>query len=149
MASINNFTIVGNVTKDLVMRTTPNGKATTTYIVAVNNVWYSEGGVKHEECDYIPVTTYGKQAEADVKFLKKGSKVAVMGKLRSWYKPDVKKGGFNFEAIDVQYLGSPVKSTNNTEQHENKIDDGVAAEMDDWLSAYAQEDAQSTLGKPQ
>ena len=43
-----------------------------TFTVAVDNVYYDRDGKKHEETDFIPVTTYGKQAENDAKFLKKG-----------------------------------------------------------------------------
>lgn len=107
MSAINDFHIIGHVTKDVELRYTPNQTPTVTYTVAVNNTWYSEGGVKHEECDFIPVTTYGKQAEADAKYLKKGTGVAVFGRIRSWYKKDINKGGFNFEALIVQYLGKP------------------------------------------
>jgi single-strand DNA-binding protein len=116
MAAINGFYIVGNLTKDVELRFTPGGTPTTTYTVAVNNVWYSDGGVKHEECDFVPVTTYGKQAEADAKYLKKGTAVAVTGRIRSWYKKQENKGGFNFEATAVQYLGKPGGSS---EHHTN------------------------------
>ena len=84
MASINTFTIVGNVTKDVELRYTPSGTPAVTFTVAVDNVYYDRDGKKHEETDFIPVTTYGKQAENDAKFLKKGSMVAVMGRIRSW-----------------------------------------------------------------
>jgi single-strand DNA-binding protein len=105
--SINHFTIVGNITKDVELRHTPNGTATVTYIVAINNVYFDRDGNKHEEADFIPVTTYGKQAENDAKYLKKGTSVAVVGRIRSWYKKEDNKGGFNFEAERVQYLGKP------------------------------------------
>lgn len=72
MASINTFTIVGNVTKDVELRYTASGTPSVTFTVAVDNVYYDRDGKKHEETDFIPVTTYGKQAENDAKFLKKG-----------------------------------------------------------------------------
>lgn len=133
MASINTFTIVGNVTKDVVLRYTANGTATATFTVAVDNVFFDRQGGKQQETDYIPVTTYGKQAENDAKYLKKGSTVAIVGRIRSWYKPEEKKGGFNFEAERVQYLGRPGGSrpasndNHAPEQHQ---------EHDDWARAY-------------
>ncbi len=110
MASINSFTIVGNVTRDVELRCTANGTPSVTFTVAVDNVYFDRDGKKHEEADFIPVTTYGKQAENDAKFLKKGSTVAVIGRIRSWYKPTDRKGGFNFEAERVQYLSKPSSS---------------------------------------
>ena len=45
--------------------------------------------------------------ERDAKFLSQGSPVAVEGRIQSWYQPTEKRGGFNFKAIRVQYLGKP------------------------------------------
>ena len=65
--SINKFILIGNVTKPLELRYTANGTPTVTYTVACDDVWYDDKGTKHEECDFIPVTTLGKQAESDAK----------------------------------------------------------------------------------
>ncbi|CAB1371335.1 protein of unknown function (plasmid) [Denitratisoma oestradiolicum] len=54
MASINTFTIVGNVTKDVELRYTPSGTPAVTFTVAVDNVYYDRDGKKHEETDFIP-----------------------------------------------------------------------------------------------
>lgn len=137
MASINFFQIIGNVTKDVELRYTPSGKATATYSVAVNNVWYSDNGTKNEECDFIPVTTYNKQAEADAKYLKKGTSVAVFGRIRSWYKKESNKGGFNFEAERVQYLGSSSgKNGTGSPSGEGNLNHEVSSEHADFLREY-------------
>ena len=107
MSSINQFVIIGNVTKDVELRNTPSGTSVVTYIVAVNHEYIDRDDNKKEAVDFIPVTTYGKQAEADAMYLKKGSGVAVQGRIKSWYKAADKKGGFNFEAETVKYLGKP------------------------------------------
>lgn len=133
MASINTFTIVGNVTKDLELRYTTGGAATVTYLVAVDNVYFDRDGTKHEATDFIPVTTYGKQAENDAKYLKKGAVVAVNGKIRSWYKPSEGKGGFNFEATHVQYLSKPSAGRAPSEVPQEPNGN---PEVDDWLNAY-------------
>lgn len=103
--AINRFVIVGRVARELELRSTTNGKPVVTYPVAINRVWYSTEGERREECDFIPVTSYGAQAERDVKYLAKGSQVCVEGAIRSWYDAEAKRGGFNFEAERVQYLG--------------------------------------------
>ncbi len=139
MASINSFTVLGNITKDVELRFTPNGTATATFNVAVNNVWYSSNGTKNEECDFIPVTTYGKQAENDAKYLKKGASVCVIGRIRSWYKKEANKGGFNFEAERVQYLGKPTGNVPNEEGS------GIVnKEHNEWLDAYSRSEHTTT-----
>ena len=127
--SLNRFFISGNVTKDLDLRYLPNGRATVTYTVASNYVWYDNDGVKHEECDFLPVTTYDKQAERDAKYLSKGSPVAVEGHIRSWYQKEQRRGGFNFEATHVHYLG---KSGGPRPSHTNDL----APEQDEWTRSY-------------
>lgn len=138
MASINVFTIVGNITRDLELRQTGNGNPTVTYTVAVNNVWYDNTGNKHEDCDFIPVTTYGKQAENDAKYLGKGATVAITGHIRSWYNQAQGKGGFNFEADAVQYLGKP-SAVNSGRQNQQSGND-----HDDWTREYDRADQAGT-----
>lgn len=128
MGSINQFWIDGNVTKDVILRKTPGGTSVASYTVAVDNVYYVDQ-VKHEETDYIPVTSYGRQAENDAKYLKKGSGVSVMGRMKSWYQPENKRGGMNFEAETVKYQGSPKKLPKS-------VDD--APPEDEWLRSYDQ-----------
>jgi single-strand DNA-binding protein len=143
--SINAFTINGNLTKDVELRHLPNGKAVAKFVVAVNNIWYSDNGQKNEECDFIPVTTYGKQAENDAKFLKKGIGVIVTGRIRSWYQAESSKGGFNFEAKEVVYLGKPSNSnaaSNSVDADGAGKNTGDEAEMD-WVGQYDNYENQS------
>jgi len=128
MASINQFVVIGNLTKDAELRSTPNGTPVAVYTVAVNNIYRDADGKQVEQVDFIPVTVYGKQAESDVKYLKKGAEVAVSGRIRSWYKPDQKRGGFNFVSLTVQYLRKPNKNK------EASVD---MAEHQEWLEDYA------------
>ena len=125
MSGINEFIIDGNVTKDVELRYTPRGPPVATYTVAVDDVTGS-GDDRREDTDYIPVTTYGRQAENDAKYLKKGSGVTVMGKIKSWYKPEQKKGGFNFEAKRVIYRGKPSSTPKSVD----------SAPEDEWLREY-------------
>lgn len=135
--NINHFIITGNVTRPLELRYTPKGTAVVTYTVACNDFWYDEAGVKHEDCDYIPITTIGKQAERDAKYLGQGSAVAVEGRIQSWYRPAEKRGGFNFKALRVQYLGRQGAPRTETASQ-------GSGEVDEWVRDYEKaEGAQS------
>lgn len=126
MGTINQFIIDGNVTKDVVLSFTAGGTPKAFYIVAVDNVFYDEGQ-KREKTDYIPVTTYGRQAENDAKYLKKGSGVTVAGSIHSWYNGDNKCGGFNFDADNVKYHGKPHRAPPSVDS---------ASPEDAWLRDY-------------
>lgn len=68
--------IVGNVTKDVQLKTTSQGISVCTFDVAVNK--RTKGGTK-PEADFFRVTTWRGLAETCAKFLGKGRKVAVTG----------------------------------------------------------------------
>ena len=135
---INHFIISGNVTRDLELRYLASGAPTVTYTVACNFVRYDAQDAKQERTDYIPVTTFGKQAERDAKYLRKGSAVTVECRVESWYQKEEKRGGFNFRAINVQY-GS--RGSGSAQQSDERGDPptaggGIGPEPDEWLRDY-------------
>jgi len=73
---INRVTLTGRITKDLELRSTPNGKSTCTFTIAVNRV-------ASDDADYISVVTWNKVAENIAKYCSKGSLVGVDGRLHS------------------------------------------------------------------
>lgn len=105
MKAGNQFTVLGNLARDVKLAHTGSGTATARYVVAINDVYFDGQGCRQERCDFIPVTSFGKQAENDAKYLRKGSAVAVLGGMRSWFKVEIKKAGIEFVASNVQYLG--------------------------------------------
>lgn len=130
--NINTFTVLGNLTRDVVLRSMPNGTPTCTYSVAVNNVWFDATGAKHEECDFIPITTYGQQAENDAKYLAKGATVAAIGSIRSW--ESAGKSGFNFVTESVQYIRKQIQGGGNSERHNGDTPPPDA--NDQWRKDY-------------
>ena|ERR1035437_5039029 len=141
----NEFGFIGNLTKDPILRYTPSGTPTTTYILAVDTEYTDGKGKLVEETDFIPITTYGKQAENDTKYLKKGSALAVKGRVKSWYNGTEKKGGFNFEPSPgcVKYLDKPRANRGQAAGGEEGGDG-------DWAREYAQHDqaGAAAAGKP-
>ncbi len=83
--SINKAIIVGNLTRDPEMRYTPNGQAVTTFGVATNRRWTSNGEPR-EETEFHNIVAWGKLAEICSQLLKKGRRVYIEGRLqtRSW-----------------------------------------------------------------
>ena len=82
MASINSVHLLGNLTRDPEVRYTPKGSAVSDISLALNRVWYDDQNQKHEECDFIDVTVFGKTAENCGKFLAKGLRLHVEGRLK-------------------------------------------------------------------
>jgi len=137
---LNHFVISGNLTRDPELRFLPSGTATVTFSVACNFVRYDDNGAKHERTDFVPVTTFGKQAERDAKFLRKGSPVTVEGRIESWFQrsnKDEKRGGFNFKATNVQYGGrGPGNGQRSNDSGDAPGHEGSANELDEWVREY-------------
>jgi single-strand DNA-binding protein len=84
MASENQVTIVGNLTDDPELRYTPNGAAVATLRVAVNRrVPDGSGGWKDADTSFFRVNAWRTLAENAAESLTRGSRVLVVGRLRS------------------------------------------------------------------
>ncbi len=83
------ITIVGYLGNDPVMRFTPSGQAVTSFSIATTNSYTSNAGQKVDETTWFRVSVWGSQAESCNQYLKKGSPVLVLGRM----KPDPQSGG--------------------------------------------------------
>jgi len=87
MKSLNQVTLLGNLTRDPELRYTPNGNAVIGFSIATNRQWTNkETQEKQEAVDYHDIVFWGKAAEIISQFVGKGSKILVQGRLqtRSW-----------------------------------------------------------------
>lgn len=84
--NLNKVIIVGRVTADPELRTTPGGQSVTTLGVATNRTWTDKNGQKQEETEFHNVVIWGRQAEVATQYLAKGATVLIEGRLRtrSW-----------------------------------------------------------------
>ncbi|MBI2591709.1 MAG: single-stranded DNA-binding protein [Candidatus Brennerbacteria bacterium] len=81
--NLNKVFILGRVTADVQLRTTPTGAQVSSFSVATNRVWTDKGGNKQEEVEFHNVVVWGRQAEIASQFLSKGSLVLIEGRLRT------------------------------------------------------------------
>ena len=87
--SINKVVITGNLTRDPELRETPSGFQVLSFGVAVNDRRRNPQTQQWEDCaNFVDCTMFGNRAASVSRFLAKGSKVAIEGKLRysSWDK---------------------------------------------------------------
>jgi len=83
---LNKVILVGRVTADPQVRTTPSGSAVTTIGVATNRVWTDKNNQKQEETEFHNVVLWGRQAEIAGQYLTKGATVLIEGRMqtRGW-----------------------------------------------------------------
>lgn len=76
---MNNVTLIGNLTRDPELRAY-NGESCCKFSVAINGHKRADGT---QEADFIPVTVWGKLADAVAKYCHKGARVGILGRLKS------------------------------------------------------------------
>ena len=81
--SINRVNITGNLTRDPELRATAGGTQVLSFGVAVNDRRRNpQTGEWEDYPNFVDCTMFGTRAEAVSRFLAKGNKVAIEGKLR-------------------------------------------------------------------
>src|SRR4030042_3288909 len=84
--NLNKAMIIGNLTRDPEVKTTPQGTSVASFSVATNFVWTDQSGQKQEKAEYHNVVAWRKLADIIGQYLKKGSKVYIEGRrqTRDW-----------------------------------------------------------------
>jgi single-strand DNA-binding protein len=95
---LNRVVLEGNLTKDPVLRETKSGKSVTNLRMAINRTFKDGEGKPKQEVCYVSVVAWNGQATFAGKYLKKGSKVSVDGRLQS---RSYEKNGVKHEVIEV------------------------------------------------
>lgn len=78
---MNKITLIGNLTHDPEVRSTPNGVTVCTFTIAVNRRFAPQGGEK--VTDYFRINAWRQLGENCARYLAKGRKVAVVGELQA------------------------------------------------------------------
>ena len=78
---MNQITLIGNLTHDPEVRSTPNGVTVCTFTIAVNRRFAQQGGEK--ATDYFRINAWRQLGENCARYLAKGRKVAVVGELQA------------------------------------------------------------------
>ena len=117
--SINRVNISGNLTRDPELRQTPAGTAVLTFGVAVNDRRRNQQTGEWEEVpNFVDCVVFGNRAEPLSRFLSKGAKVAIEGKLRwsQWERDGQKRSKLEVIVDEVEFLSSRGGAPQATQQ---------------------------------
>jgi single-strand DNA-binding protein len=106
MASLNSVILLGNLTRDPELRSTPNGTSVASFGLAMNRR-YRQGEEQREEVCFVDIVCFGRQAETASEYLSKGNLVMIEGRLqwRSWETPDgQKRSKHEVIASNIQFM---------------------------------------------
>ena len=78
---MNKITLIGNLTRDPEVRSTPNGVTVCTFTIAVNRRFASSNGER--QTDFFRINAWRQLGETCARYLTQGRKVAVLGELQA------------------------------------------------------------------
>ena len=105
--SINRVNITGNLTRDPELRATAGGTQVLSFGVAVNDRRRNaQTGEWEDYPNFVDCTMFGTRAEAVSRFLAKGNKVAIEGKLRysSWERDGQKRSKLEVIVDEIEVM---------------------------------------------
>ena len=101
---MNKAFLIGRLTQDPTASTLPSGHTYCRFSIAVNRTFASRDG--ENRADFINIVTWDGLAQNCVKYLEKGSQVAVTGSIQtgSYERDGVKRQTFDIRADQVEFL---------------------------------------------
>ncbi len=81
---LNKVLLIGNLGRDPEMKYMPSGTPMTSFSVAVSRSWRTPEGENKDETEWFRVVAWQKLAETCNEYLRKGSKVYIEGRLRTY-----------------------------------------------------------------
>jgi len=109
-ASTNRVVLIGNLTRDPELRELPSGNSVCNLRIACNGIRRDAEGEYRERPLYFDVATFGGLAESVARYMHKGSRVSVDGRLEwsEWETPEQqKRQAVSVVAENIQFLDPP------------------------------------------
>ncbi len=90
---LNKVMVIGRLTRDPEVRSTPSGRSVASFSVATGRQWTDANGQRQKQTEFHNVVAWGKLAETAQQYLHKASRVYVEGRLqtRDWTAQDGSK----------------------------------------------------------
>lgn len=110
--SINRAIISGNLTRDIEVRNTAGGLPVASFCVAVNDRRKNANGEWDDYPNFIDCTLFGTRVDHVSKYLTKGSKVAIEGKLRwsQWERDGQKRSKIEIIVEEIEFMTKAEKA---------------------------------------
>lgn len=101
---MNKVILIGNLTRDPELSTIPSGVSVCRFSIAVNRRFKNANG--EQETDFFNIVVWRQQGENCAQYLKKGSKVCVIGQIqnRSYEQDGVRRTVTDIVADEVEFL---------------------------------------------
>ena len=82
MPSFNKVILMGNLTRDPEIRSTPAGMSVVKFSIATSRKYKTKDGEQREEATFVDIEAWGKQAETIAQYFSKGKPILLEGRLK-------------------------------------------------------------------
>lgn len=123
---MNKVQLIGNIVRDPELTTTGNGVSVCKFTIAVNRTFKNANG--ETATDFLNIVAWRGLADNCANYLKKGSKVAVVGSIqvRTWEKDSEKRYATDIVADEVEFLS---RAQNDGENGQQTAQNSTAKQM--------------------
>lgn len=136
---MNKVMLIGNLAKDVELRTTTNGKAVATCSIATNKRYKDQAGQVQSVVQFHNLVVWGNPANTFAQYLRKGSKVAIVGELqtRDYMTKDNQKRYVTEVVVSEFEFLTP---TNQGQQNQGQQDYSQPEPANDWSQGEPEEE---------
>lgn len=135
----NKVILMGNLTRDVELRTTPSGQTVGNFSLAISRSWKGQDGQTQEQTSFINCVAWGKVGEIIAQYTSKGTALLVSGRLdqRSYEDKDGnKRQAVEVVVEDFNFTGGGNRSESNgapapASSSSSKSKDVVIEDIDD------------------
>ena len=119
---LNNISLIGRLTADPELRTTPTGSSVISFCLAVQRDYVKQG--EERQADFIDCVAWNQTAEIIKRFMHKGSSLAVTGRLQTRTYEDREGNKRKVSEVNVQNVSFIDKKS-------EPMDEPIASDDDD------------------
>ena len=136
----NKVILMGNLTRDVEVRTTASGQSVANFSLAVNRSWRGQDGQQQDQTSFINCVAWGKVGDIIAQYVRKGSPLLVSGRLdqRSYQDKDGnKRSAVEVVVEDFNFVGGgrsddpSLSAPSSNQSTNNKSQDVVVEDIDD------------------
>ena len=129
---MNKITLIGNLTHDPEVRSTPNGVTVCSFTIAVNRRFAGSDGQR--QTDFFRINAWRQLGETCSRYLSKGRKVAVMGELQARTyeaKDGTTRMSLDVSADEVEFLSPRQQEEGSGSGYSAPANKGASADPQD------------------
>lgn len=97
--NLNKVQLIGRLTRDPELRTTPSGQTVSSISIATNRTWNDKSGQKQEKTEFHNIVIWGRLAEIAGQYLTKGQEAYFEGRIET--RSYTGKDGIERKATDI------------------------------------------------